>query len=137
MAWQRFTLPDADVGDAGELPPYFAGYSAAILADCSAHFSPDVCEGLGVTGQGFRWVNDASTARNISALAFKQRVPPGKRIAIRADAPSDPLIADFLDLLNTPGQGLIDLDHPDTVNGCAYLVARGYLTPAEAAAVRA
>jgi hypothetical protein len=87
---------------------------------------------LGYSGQGF-----FPMVRKISAIAFKQRIPGEKRIGIRTAADTDPVIADFLDLLNTPGQGTIELDNADTINGLAYLVSKDLLTADDAAAIRA
>lgn len=130
MDYQRKLLADmSNVGSSGPLPPDIANLADADLADLGAALGPAARE-LGYAGQGFFPV-----VRTISALAFKQRLTGAERIAIRTAAATDPVITDFLDLLNTPGEGLIELDHPDTVNGVAYLVAHSLLTADRAAAV--
>lgn len=128
MNYQRKLLADmSSVGEAGPLPAELANLADESLVDLSWADGA-----LGYHGQGFFPV-----ARTISALAFKQRLSSTERMAIRAAAASDAVIADFLDLLNTPGQGLIELDNPDTVAGLAYLVAHDLLTADRAAALRA
>jgi len=125
--YQRVQLPATNLGDAGPLPDDLVGLEDVSLADLS-WADPS----LGYSGQGFFPV-----VRKISAIGFKQRIPGEKRIAIREAADTDPVIADFLDLLNTPGQGTIELDNPDTVNGLDYLVSKDLLTTDDAAAIRA
>lgn len=128
MDYQRKNLADmSDIGSAGPVPAELRGLADISLADLSW-----ADPALGYSGQGFFPV-----IRTVSALAFKQRLTGAERIAIRAAAASDAVITDFLDLLDTPGQGLIELDHPDTVAGMAYLVAHSLLTADRAAAIRA
>lgn len=126
MDYQRKRLADSQpVGSPGPVPADLQGLSDASLADLNW---TDAF--LGYQGQGFFPVS-----REISALAFKQRLTPQERIAIRAASATDPIITDFLDLL---GQAiLIDLDHADTVNGLAYLVSIDLLSAERAAEIRA
>lgn len=132
MDYQRKLLADmSNVGSSGPLPPEISGLTDSDLADLSGSVG-DAASELGYTGQGFFPV-----LRTISALAFKQRLTGTERMAIRAAAATDPVITDFLDLLDTPGQGIIELDNPDTVAGMAYLVAHSLLTADRAAAIRA
>jgi hypothetical protein len=126
--YQRKQLSDlSSIGSAGPLPPELEGLANESLADLSW-----ADPALGYSGQGF-----FSVDRSISALAFKQRLTATERMAIRGAAASDAVITDFLDLLDTPGQGTIELDHPDTVAGVAYLVTKNLLTADRAAAIRA
>ncbi len=140
MNYQRILVADqSEIGEPGPLPPELVGLSDESLADLSAALNADACDVLGFTGQGFLPVPDPeppAPPRNISAIAFKQRLTGAERRAIRAASATDEVIADFLDLLNTPGAGLVDLDHADTVNGCAYLVAQELLSSERAAEIR-
>lgn len=132
MTYQRIRLPDTPMGAPGPLPPELVGLSDAVLANLSAYL-PEASSELGYAGQGF-----IPVVRAIPALEFKQRIPASVRIAIRdAAAAGDKEIADFLDLLNTPGPGLIELDHPDTIAGVDYLLAHNLVTADQAAALRA
>lgn len=133
MNYQRKTLADgSNIGQPGPLPHEISGLSDADLADLSAAVG-DAASQLGFAGQGFFPVS-----RTISALGFKQRLSGTERMAIRAAAAAgDAVIIDFLDLLDTPGSGMIELDHSDTVSGLAYLVAHNLLTAERAAQIRA
>lgn len=132
MDYQRIQLPDTPLGAPGPLPPELVGLADAALANLSASL-PEASVELGYAGQGF-----VPVERTISALAFKQRLPAANRMAIRAAATAgDAIITDFLDLLDTPGQGLIELDHPDTIAGVDYLVAQDLITADQADALRA
>lgn len=62
-----------------------------------------------------------------------QRLTLAERIAIRAAG--DPIIDDYLDLLRVAT--LVNLDNSDTINGVAYMVSQGLLTPERGAALLA
>src|SRR5437879_6732494 len=121
----------SSIGGPCAIPAEIANLHDADLADLSAALGPAAAE-LGYGGQGFFPV-----VRTISALAFKQRLTAAKRIAIETAAQADPIIADFLNLLDTSGAGLIELDNADTIAGVGYLVAQNILTADQAAALRA
>lgn len=134
MLYQRkFLANGSSIGEPGPIPVNIANLDDASLADLTASLGEPCASELGFSGQGFFPI----ITRDVSALGFKQRLTVQERMAIRAASATDPLIADFLDLLNTPGRGLIDLDHADTVNGCAYLVSQELLTAERAAEIRA
>lgn len=125
MNYQRKLLSDmSNIGEAGPLPAEIRNLADESLADLSWADAA-----LGFHGQGF-----FPASRQISALAFKQRLTAEERIAIRAAA-TDPVIADFLDLLASAN--LVDLDNADTVAGIEYLVANDLLTADRAAELRA
>lgn len=127
MLYQRKTLADMlPVGEPGPIPTELRGLSDVSLAnlDWTDAF-------LGYQGQGFFPV----TVRNVTSIGFKQRLTAQERIAIRAAAVSDPVVADILDLIDTAT--LVDLDHADTVNGCAYLVSQDLLSAERVAEIRA
>jgi len=73
--------------------------------------------------------------RRVSRIAFLQRLDGSTRRAIRAAAKTDAVIEDFLDLVYATD--LIELDHPDTLAGVAYLVMCELLSEAEAEALLA
>jgi hypothetical protein len=62
---------------------------------------------------------------HITKLAFKQRMTAAERIAIRTRAATDPIVADFLDLVNDAT--FIDLNHEENAMGLAYLEQQGDL----------
>lgn len=62
----------------------------------------------------------------ITRLAFKNRMQPAERIAVRAAGNSDPIIFDFMDLVSDAQ--FIDLSRQDTINGVNYLGSQGHLT---------
>ena len=57
----------------------------------------------------------------ISAMAFKLLFTPTEHLAVMGAASSDPLIRYYLDLINTPGNG-IDLSHPVVTTGVQHLI---------------
>lgn len=133
MNYQRKNLADmSNIGEAGPLPADLLGLDDDSLSDLSASVR-GAADQLGYAGQGF-----FPMTRKLSALAFKQRMTGPERIAIRTAAATNPIIADFLDLLDTAGAGgLIELDHADTIAGLGYLVSESLLTSQRAAAIRA
>jgi hypothetical protein len=68
--------------------------------------------------------------REIHVVEFMQRVPTAKRIAIREAAKSDPILEDFLDIMDKAQQ--VILDAPNVLSGLSYLVALNLLTQQEA-----
>lgn len=67
---------------------------------------------------------------NIHVVTFLERVPLFKRIAIREVAKVNPVVEDFLDILNKAEQ--VILDAPDVIGGLQYLVSQNLLTVEEA-----
>jgi hypothetical protein len=132
MAYQRKQLPDTNIGDPGPLPEELVGLEDESLADLSW-----ADPALGYRGVGFFPVAEPTPEpqlpREIPPLAFMQRIPPTKRIAIREAAKADPILEDFLDLLGKAT--IVRLDHADTAAGVGYLVMRGKLTQTEAEAL--
>ena len=61
----------------------------------------------------------------ITQLAFKQRFTQTERIAIRSAAAANPVVDDFLDLMNTAI--FVDLARQDTVSGVAAMEQLGLL----------
>lgn len=130
MDYQRKTVStDASIGDPGPLPTDLVGLDDTSLADLDRWLDPGAAIQLGYAGQGF-----VPMLRKITAIAFKQRLTGGERIAIRTAGATDPIVADFLDLLAT--STLVDLDHADTVNGLAYLVSESLLDADRPAEIR-
>jgi hypothetical protein len=126
MLYQRRNLATGeDIGEPGPIPRELLGLADESLANLNWADAS-----LGYTGQGL-----FPFSRKVTALAFKQRLTAAERIAIRAAATSDPVIADFLDLLSSAST--VDLDHADTVSGVDYLVSTELLTAERAAELRA
>lgn len=71
--------------------------------------------------------------RAVSAFEFRRRLTAAERIAVRASA--DPLVVDFVDLLDHAPQVVLDPPDADVVAGLAYLVAQGLLAPGRPAEI--
>ena len=70
-----------------------------------------------------------ATTRVWSRYAFMMRIPTPKRIGIRAAAKSDPVVEDFVALLDAVSE--VHSDDPGTVAGLDYLVSIGLLEATE------
>lgn len=122
--YQRKTLStNESVGGPGALPAQFRGLSDAVLADLSPY---------GLADTGFFPVpppepEPETPSRWIHKAIFKRRFTPEERIAIRAATPDNPVLADFMDIVDSTNE--INLDDPDLVQGLAYLVSLGLLAP--------
>ena len=85
-------------------------------------------------GEGWEWDPATRTMvavpvpRYIQTTEFLQRFTPQERGAMYAAQPNDQAIADFL--YRIPLHERVDLDSPDVVGGCDYLVSVGILTAA-------
>ena len=66
----------------------------------------------------------------VTKLAFKQRMTAAERIAIRTAASTDPIVFDFMDLVDSATY--IDLARQDTQDGVNYLEAQGHLAAGRA-----
>lgn len=131
MLYQRKLLStDAAIGEPGPLPREIENLTDADLADLTRALGPTCAGEVGFAGQGF-----FPMTRKVTAIAFKFRLAPEERIAIRAAAASDPVVADFLDILATTP--IVELDNAATIQGLAYLVSQGLLTTDRAAEIRA
>ena len=73
----------------------------------------------------------AGTPDSLSRLSFMRRFTASERIAIRASV--DPVIVDFMALLDLAGEVLVD--DSDTQAGFSYLVAHGLLSAERAAEI--
>lgn len=71
----------------------------------------------------------------ISRLAFLQRFTVQERIAIRNAAKSNPVIEDFMHLLDLAAD--VDLTHTPTMQGVGYLELQGLIAAGRAAAILA
>jgi len=71
----------------------------------------------------------------LSPAEFMQRFTVQERIAIRGERGTDPVVHDFLSLLEVAQN--VDLDDPATVAGVGYLVSVNLLTAERATLVRA
>lgn len=143
MTFQQKRLSDlSNIGPAGDLPALFEGIGEESLGNL--HWAPDWygAAGNAYVGTGFFRVEDAppepeseAPTRWVSQAKLKQRIPAAKRIAIRAEGKTNPIVEDFLDLLNSTAD--VNLDDPDLVAGMGYLVSIGKLTADDVAAIRA
>lgn len=61
----------------------------------------------------------------ITKLSFKQRMTAGERISVRAAAQNDPIVFDFIDLVDSAN--FIDLASQDTIDGVNYLELQGLI----------
>ena len=69
----------------------------------------------------------------VTKLAFKQRMTAAERIAIRTAASTDPIVFDFMDLVDSAIY--IDLARQDTQDGVNYLESAGLLAAGRAAQI--
>lgn len=72
--------------------------------------------------------------RHVDQREFLRRFTVQERTAIRSRGKSDPVVEDFAEFVRLPG--LINLDHPDTIAGLAYLETVGILAAGRSAQIR-
>ncbi len=115
--------------------PYYAqitnGTVTAVTESHSAISAPDMVEvpSYDISLLGHSYANGVFTAPVIAqthttdALGFYRRFTSQERIAIRALAKTDPLVEDFMALLDlaVAKGGNIDLLDTDTINGVNYI----------------
>jgi hypothetical protein len=124
MPYQRIDVASGDpLGGPGALPRELRGLTGDVLADLTGRF------GGRYDGLGYVRVAEpvAAAPRWLHKAVFKQLMTAPERIAIRAAAEADPVIFDFLDLLNSAD--LVDLDNANLVAGLGYLVSLELLAP--------
>jgi len=78
----------------------------------------------------------APTARDLTPVQYLKRFTQAERIAIRAAAASNPVVNDYLQLMNAVTD-VVHLDDPDTVAGLNAMEAAGLIGTGRAAAIRA
>lgn len=66
----------------------------------------------------------------VTKLAFKQRLTQAERIAIRAAAAANPVVYDFLDILDSAT--FVDLHRQDTIDGINAMESAGLLAEGRA-----
>lgn len=133
MLYQRVNARTGEnVGVAAPLPQPILGLTDEVLADLDAALDPEALIELDLLHAGFIPVPPPTPVaeHKISRIAFMQRIPAAKRIAIRSAGKADPVVEDFLDLL--AATDTVDLSDGDTLMGVGYLVMQGLLTQAEA-----
>jgi hypothetical protein len=75
------------------------------------------------------------TVRVLSKVTYLKRFTQTERINIRAAAAANPVVDDYVQLLNLTSE--VDLDDPDTVGGANALEAAGLLEAGRAAEILA
>jgi len=78
----------------------------------------------------------APTVRDLTPVQYLKRFTQAERIAIRAAAASNPVVNDYLQLMNAVTD-VVHLDDPDTVAGLNAMEAAGLIGTGRAAAIRA
>lgn len=137
--YQRRRLsPAEDLGAPAPLPRELAGLSDACLADLSA-WSPEYADQLGWAGEGFFPFTPEPPPPppidELNKIDFYRLFTSAERIAIRAAALTNPLIADYQDMLDaTPKPRLSD---PDLQTGVQLLELGGLLGVGRAAQILA
>ena len=122
MRYQRQLLSTgATVGNPAPLPAALVGLSDAVLADLPAAFSP--CpEAWADTG--FTPALDApSQTFVVDVPTFMLRFTAAERIAIRKS--QDPVVEDFMALLNDPRTARVNMQLPSVQQGVGYLAGLG------------
>lgn len=71
----------------------------------------------------------------LSKLDFLSRFTPQERIAVRQASKTDPIVEDFLAMLDVAGN--VVPTHPTTQQGLGYLVSQGLLTAERASTIGA
>lgn len=79
----------------------------------------------------------AQSAPKVSPVEFKLLFTPQERVAMRAARATDPVIADFFDVIDDPRLTYVDLGLQSTQDAIAYLVGSSYLTGERGAEVLA
>lgn len=130
LQWQRLELGVA-IGDPGPLPAELRGVAASELADLAWR---------GPAWEGVAYVPvpppaPAPARRWVSQADFKRRLTAPERIAIRAARSADPVVDDFVDILDSAPD--VDLDDADLIAGLAYLVGLELLAEGRPAEIRA
>jgi hypothetical protein len=137
--YQRRRLsPAEDLGAPAPLPRELAGLSDACLADLSA-WSPEYADQLGWAGEGFFPFTPEppppAPLDELNKIDFYRLFTSAERIAIRAAAGTNDLIADYQDMLQaTPRPRLSD---PDLQTGVQLLELGGLLGVGRAAQILA
>ena len=72
------------------------------------------------------FVVKANNLPTVEVIEFLQRFDVAERIGIRTAAKTDPVVEDFMDLVNKSTR--IDLNAPDVTAGLDYMVGNGLLT---------
>lgn len=124
MAYQRIQLStQAKVGDPAPLPDELVGFSDETLANLPAAIDP--CPDA-YADTGFTFVADppANLATNtvIDVPTFFMRFTAAERIAIRKS--TDPVVEDFMTLLNDPRTSKVNLALPTVQGAVAYLAGQ-------------
>jgi hypothetical protein len=78
---------------------------------------------------------EVTTVRIVSRADFLRRMTRAERITLRSLVASDPIVADFMGLLELVE--MVDLDSDDVVEGLAYLAQQGHLTEGRAVEIAA
>lgn len=119
----------SDIGEPAPLPAAVRHLTQPELADLSWLTSVPSLDGKGY----FPVDIEPPTERWLHKVKLLLRFPGAKRRAIRAAAPSDLILDDFLFLLASSDR--VDLDDADILAGFGYLVFAEYLTEEEAEAI--
>lgn len=138
MLYQRISLASGDnVGDPAELPRVFQGSMRdADLARVGEIVPPELSE---YADAGFipftPEAAEPTPIREIHKLVFKLRHTAEERIAIRAAAAGNPVVADMVDLIDSADTVLLDSE--PLIQGLAAMVALGLIAPERVAELRA
>lgn len=125
-----------DVGEPGPLPRELMGLRDESLADLPAALGEEFAAANGWADTGYLPVADPEPAapRWIHKALFKRRFTAQERIAIRAASASDPVLFDFMDVLDTTEQ--VFLDDAELIQGLGYLVLLNLLGSGRMAQIR-
>ena len=117
-------------------------------AEIAAHYTTIVPDDIrsGATFDGTKWSNPAPPVpvpvepvkryrTMLTPLEFKMLFTATERVAIKAAAATDPLIADYLEIADDPRLKDVDLTLHANVDGIGYMVSKGLLTASRGAAI--
>ncbi|MCA6262709.1 hypothetical protein [Phenylobacterium sp.] len=138
MLYQRKILPNTNVNDPGPLPPELVGLADESLANLSAALGV-AAEELGYAGQGFFPYTPPppppEPITKVNKVDFLRLFTQAERIAIRAAARENDLIADYQAMLDAAD--IIYLTDPDIQTGVPLLELGGLIGPGRAAQILA
>jgi len=75
-----------------------------------------------------RWVSTPAPMTKISTIEFKIRFTTAERVGIYLAAESDPMVKDFVSMLDDHRLIVVDLESQSTTDDIGYLISKNLLT---------
>lgn len=122
--------------------------SECYTSDIAAHYTTIVPDDIrsGATFDGTKWSNPTPHVPTpaepvkryrtmLTPLEFKMLFTATERVAIKAAAANDPLIADYLEIADDPRLKDVDLSLQANIDGIGYMVSKGLLAASRGATI--